>query len=353
MQMREVVVRIVEDREVHQALAATGVHPVEHHLQRRDTARRSHGGGAGRLRRLVVGPHCIDRVHLRERAQHEARTSIADRRLGLGEQPRAPGRIAQRAHPGLDGQLADLVPGGMEHEGMDRRAPSVEHARRPARDRAHQRQTLHTRIVERRDQFAPQLGLLVDLLQVEEHRSAGLAGELAHPHRLGGHVDVVRGHLEHAVPELAEHAADAEHLVARGMRAGHQTAVGAAVDQRARGREPEGAGGERGAHMRGHGVDVGGRGDRVFLGAARAHHPDAQRAVRHLRADVDCQRRARERVEVLGKGLPLPADAFGQRGTRDVLDALHQPDQPVPILRPDRGEADAAVAHHRGGHAMP
>ena len=35
-----------------------------------------------------------------------------------------------------------------------------------------------------------------------------------------------------------------------------------------------------------------------------------------------------ERVEVLGKALPLPLDALVQRGARDVLDALHELDQP-------------------------
>ena len=37
----------------------------------------------------------------------------------------------------------------------------------------------------------------------------------------------------------------------------------------------------------------------------------------------------------------------------DVLDALHQLDQPVVLVRLHRGEADAAVAHDGGGDAVP
>ena len=43
----------------------------------------------------------------------------------------------------------------------------------------------------------------------------------------------------------------------------------------------------------------------------------------------------------------------GQRGAGDVLDAFHQPDEPVVLVGLHRREADAAVAHHDGGHAVP
>ena len=42
-----------------------------------------------------------------------------------------------------------------------------------------------------------------------------------------------------------------------------------------------------------------------------------------------------------------------QRRAGDVLDALHQLDQPLVVGRAHRREADAAVAHHDRGHAMP
>ncbi len=86
---------------------------------------------------------------------------------------------------------------------------------------------------------------------------------------------------------------------------------------------------------------------------ALAHHVGAQRGVGHLRADVERARHALERVEVLGEGLPVPLDAFGQRGAGDVLDALHQLDEPLVRVGAHGREADAAVAEDGGGDAVP
>src|SRR5580692_5567377 len=49
---------------------------------------------------------------------------------------------------------------------------------------------------------------------------------------------------------------------------------------------------------------------------------------------------------------PAPSHALGQRGTRDVLDTLHQFDQPLLAARAYRGEADAAVAGDDCRHAV-
>jgi hypothetical protein len=75
--------------------------------------------------------------------------------------------------------------------------------------------------------------------------------------------------------------------------------------------------------------------------------------VGHLGADVDHVGVGGDGVEVLGEGLPAPADALAQRGAGDVLDALHQADEPVVAIGCHRGEPDAAVAHHHGGDAVP
>ncbi len=68
-----------------------------------------------------------------------------------------------------------------------------------------------------------------------------------------------------------------------------------------------------------------------------------------LTAHVDRELLVADRVEVFGVGLPAPGDALGQRGAGNVLDTLHQLDQPSLGARPHRGEADAAVAGHHGG----
>ena len=46
----------------------------------------------------------------------------------------------------------------------------------------------------------------------------------------------------------------------------------------------------------------------------------------------------------------MPSD---ERGAGDVLDALHQPDEPLVLVGAHRREADAAVAHHHRGDAVP
>ena len=109
---------------------------------------------------------------------------------------------------------------------------------------------------------------------------------------------------------------------------------------------PDRAGVDRFGDDAGHLRDVVGRRGLVAR-AALAHDVGAHRAVRHLRADVERELRGVERVEELGEALPRPADAFRQRGAGDVLDALHQPDEPLAPFGGDRGEPDAAVAHQR------
>ena len=184
------------------------------------------------------------------------------------------------------------------------------------------------------------------------------ADELAHPLHLAfgrGEVFAERAggrELEHAGAELAEHPADAEQLVVRGERAGHRLTVDRHVRDRAAGREAERAGLDAVLHERGHLLDVG-RGRRLVLGAALPHHVAAHRAVRHLRADVEEQRLALDRVEVLGERLPLPLDPGRQRGAGNVFDAFHQADEPVVAIGVHGREADAAVAHHDRGHAVP
>ena len=129
-------------------------------------------------------------------------------------------------------------------------------------------------------------------------------------------------------------------------------AVAGAVIERARGGEAQGPGLDRALGDRGHGGDVG-LGGRLAVRAALAHDEDAQRRVRQLAADVDVEATLRQAVQVVGIALPVPRQALGQDREGDVLDAFHQPDQPVVIVRAAGREADAAVAHHHGGDPMP
>ena len=102
--------------------------------------------------------------------------------------------------------------------------------------------------------------------------------------------------------------------------------------ERARCGEPERAGAHAFGGDASHLGDLFG-GRRLAVGAALAHHEQAQRAVAHLRGEVDVVRSALERIEVLGDAAPVPRQAFVQRGAGDVLDAFHQLDELVVVLR--------------------
>ena len=64
------------------------------------------------------------------------------------------------------------------------------------------------------------------------------------------------------------------------------------------------------------------------------------------------QRRCGQGIEIVGEALPVPRHALAHHQLGDVLDAFHDLDQRVAVLRPAGREADAAIAHHHGGHAV-
>ena len=132
---------------------------------------------------------------------------------------------------------------------------------------------------------------------------------------------------------------------------GHQLAVEGRVVQRPRRGEADRSRLDRGTDVGRHLGDVGGGG--VFVvGAPLAHDVDPQRGVGEERGDVDGVAAPIEGVEVLAEGLPLPLDALVQRRAGDVLDALHQLDQPGLLAGAHRGEAHPAVAGDDGRDAV-
>ena len=74
--------------------------------------------------------------------------------------------------------------------------------------------------------------------------------------------------------------------------------------------------------------------------------------MRHLQAHVERKRRGFHRVHILREALPVPLDAFGKRRTRNIFDTFHQPKQPFALFGLAGREADAAIAHDGGGHAV-
>jgi hypothetical protein len=164
------------------------------------------------------------------------------------------------------------------------------------------------------------------------------------------HVEVAH-RLQHAATGLGHRPRERRELLLRGLRGGRVAAVDRTVIVGAAGREADGARPHRVAHDGLHRAEVVGRGGAVGDGAI-AHHVDAERVVREVGRHVHRARPGVDVVEVLAEGLPLPLDALGQRRARDVLDALEELDEALVIGGTAGREADAAIAHHRGGHAV-
>ena len=235
---------------------------------------------------------------------------------------------------------------------MGGRVPAEQHRGGPASHLRNYPGPAGRGLVGQCDQPAPVLGPEVVLQAVERDRAAGLLGDGPHPGELGLGIEHVAGELEHAGASVAERPADADQLIGAGGGARRQLAVLGAVQQCAGRREADRPGLDRLAHDLGHGLDL--VGCRLgVLAAAVAHHVRPHGAVGDERAHVDGAGHAVELVEVLGERLPVPAHALGEGGAGDVLDALHELDQPRPLGRVGRGEADAAVAHDDGGYAVP
>ena len=211
---------------------------------------------------------------------------------------------------------------------------------------------LGARLVHALHQALPARRVLGAVGQEEPHRSAGLLRQPGHPGEFGRLVDKIAVHAEGAAADRGHRLADAVKLRLLGEMAGDEVAVIGLVRIGARGGEAERAGAQRFLGQPPHLGDVFGGGG-FAVDAALAHHEDAQRVVRDLRADIDGARHAVERVEIFGEALPIPFEALGERAAGDVLDRLHEVDEAGAVLAPDRREADPAIAEEDRRHAVP
>ncbi len=188
--------------------------------------------------------------------------------------------------------------------------------------------------------------------------SAGVLGQAAHPCHLpvgGGEVlslDAGRSELEHTAPGPGQGVAEREQLVVGGEGAGDRLAVDRLVQDRAAGRHPDRPRLHRFLHDGAHAVQIVG-GGRFVAGAPFTHDVGPDGAVRSERGHIERLRLRLQGIEVLGERLPGPADAVVEGGAGDVLDPLHESDQPGALLRGDGREPDTAVAEHQGGDAVP
>ena len=217
-------------------------------------------------------------------------------------------RIAQPPPLFLDRQAFQLLVARPHGERIERGADAHHHADRPARHLRGDRQALGAHLVHGLDQAAPALRIGVAVGEQEPDRPAGLARLLANPAQLEFLVVEVRVHAERAGAGDAERRADAEQLVIVGVARRHQFAVRRLVRVGARGGEAERAGAQRLDGELAHLGDVVGR-RRLAADGAVAHHIDAGRQMRGLRADVDGARPALQFVHELRERFPFPVQA--------------------------------------------
>ena len=157
--------------------------------------------------------------------------------------------------------------------------------------------------------------------------------------------------LNRPIAEVSQDVGIAGQLVTAGQPAGQRTALVADVLGGQGGREAERTCLHALAQQCADLVRFVG-GGRPLLGVF-ADHVGAQRRQSHEKAHIDPDPVPGRHPHVLGETLPAPAHAFGQHVVGHALNVDQIPGQGFVLLRPTRGKANAAVAHHHTGHAVP
>ena len=202
------------------------------------------------------------------------------------------------------------------------------------------------------EEFFPLLRLHRILEQRIGDGQAGFFGELRHPREFVFKRGEVGGHFEDSEARGLQSASDSDELIAIGEGAWDRDAIFGQMEHRARGGKPERAGADTVFDDFGHLSDVVlVRG--FVVGAALSHDVGAHGAMRDVGCDVDRARLFVERVEIFGEALPIPFDAFGECGPRDIFDPFHEPDEPFVLIGFGGSEPDAAIPHDDGCDSVP
>ena len=313
---------------------------------------RGHGGDRGLLRRGVVGRVAEGEHALEGQARDQREGAAAD--AVLGQDAGAEGRVAHRRGALRGGQVRDFLVGRAAGEGVLAALEAEQDADRPRRKHGADRQALRRRRVGHGEEFLPRLRPVVTGGEREEHRRARRLDDTADDVEFGRGVRgvPVGDQFQQPVPGIAQPHGEAVEFFLLRSQGGGRVALQRLVADGAGCGDAEGAGAHRLGDQRAHRRDVVRR--RVLeVEAALAHDMHAQRGVRHQGADVDVARLRIQRIEVFGEGFPPPVEALVQDGAGDVLHPFHEFDQLVAVGGTAGGEADAAIAHHRRGHAMP
>jgi len=339
----EIAVRVADDRQVDETGSVVLHHHVVDHLERRSAfpcgdSRDALLGGRLVIGRVAEGEHHREALH-----DHHGRSGELSV-VGLAvEDLRANRRVRELCPPLARRQVGNRLVARVCDEGVQGALPPQEQPGRTLGDLGGEATAFGVVLVDRFEQAAPLSRIRGTLQARERHGPSRLLAELAHPGELVAFGCEIARDFEDSVAHLAQHATDAEYLVVFGVRARHDLAGG---------REAEGAGLEALLHELRHLLDVFG-GGLLVLRPSLAHHVRADRTVGDLGGDVDGAGHLLQRVEILGEALPVPLDAFGQRGAGNVLDTLHQLDQVVLLARAHGCEADSAVPHDHRGDPVP
>ena len=93
---------------------------------------------------------------------------------------------------------------------------------------------------------------------------------------------------------------------------------------------------------------------RLLIGrAAITHDIRAHCTMRNLCGHIDGTVELLQCVQVFGKRFPVPGHALCQRTARDILDTLHQPNEPVLPIGRGRRKAHTTVTHYDRGDPVP
>ena len=103
---------------------------------------------------------------------------------------------------------------------------------------------------------------------------------------------------------------------------------------------------------RGHASDLG-VSRRLVGGTALSHHVGANCAVGHLSSNVDRALQFFQCIQVLWERLPVPGHSLRQRATWNILNPLHQTDQPLSPLWCCGCKTNAAIPHHNRCNPVP
>ncbi len=261
--------------------------------------------------------------------------------------------MRRRATRSASGSVGELVAvGRMGDERMQRALQAEEHAGRPARHLRRDAQALARQRVDACQRVAPRRRLHRRLRQREGQHAAGATAELLHPGEIGLLALQVGDHLEDAVPRLRRGRCRSPSS-SSGVECVPGTRPCRERCRMVREVEKPTAPARSASAVRRAISAISVAADLEVVGAL-AEDVGADRAVRHLRRDVEHARHARparpgtRETTPSANSMPSCSAVPGMSSTPSIS-SMRKSSSPGP----HRGEPDAAVAHHQRRHAVP